>query len=99
MKKFSKNTRMGTYAFGLSAVAVVIVIVLNLILHQLPASIARPDISGSGLYNISDTTTQVLSDLDTDVEIILIGETDRVDQRVRTFLDKYTSLSPHLIYS
>ena len=99
MKKFSKNTRMGTYAFGLSAVAVVIVIVLNLILHQLPTSIARPDISGSGLYNISDTTTQVLSDLDTDVEIILIGETDRVDQRVRTFLDKYTSLSPHLIYS
>ena len=28
MKKFSKNTRMGTYAFGLSAVAVVIVLVL-----------------------------------------------------------------------
>ena len=99
MKSFNKNARMGTYAFGLSAVALVIVIVLNLLLHQLPASIARPDISGTGLYDLSDTTTELLAGLDTDVEIILIGEAERVDPRVITFLNKYTALSPHLIYS
>ena len=99
MKSFNKNARMGTYAFGLSAVALVIVIVLNLLLHQLPASIARPDISGTGLYDMSDTTTELLAGLDTDVEIILIGEAERVDPRVTTFLEKYTALSPRLIYS
>ena len=99
MKKLNKNTRMGTYAFGLSAVALVIVIVLNLLLHQLPISIARPDISGTNLNDISETTTDLLAGLDTDVEIILIGEEERVDPRIRSFLDTYTGLSSHLIYS
>ena len=71
MKSFNKNARMGTYAFGLSAVALVIVIVLNLLLHQLPASIARPDISGTGLYDMSDTTTELLAGKEYDEVLVM----------------------------
>ena len=100
MKKTDrKNVRLGTYAFGLSAIAVAIVIVLNLILGQLPVSITQPDISNRGLYNISDTTTSLLQDLDKDVELILIGEEDTLDERVVKFTRLYANLSDHLTYT
>ncbi len=99
MKRMSKNARMGTYAFGLSAVALVIVIVVNLIVGQLPTSVTQLDISGNRLYEVSSTTTDLLDSLDKDVELILIGEEGRVDERVVKFTEKYASLSSHLSYS
>lgn len=99
MKRMSKNARMGTYAFGLSVVALVIVIVINLIVGQLPTSVTQLDISGNRLYEVSSTTTDLLDSLDKDVELILIGEDGKLDERVVKFTQKYASLSPHLSYT
>lgn len=102
MKKSAKQfllsgaSKQGTYAAGITAVVVAIVVILNLIVSQLPADWKEFDISGNQLYTISDTSKNYLSGLTHDVEIIVLSEPDKVDSRITKFLDKYSALSDHI---
>ena len=89
-------SQQGTYAAGVTAAVVAIVIVLDLIVGQLPTSVKEFDISDKGLYTISDTSANYLAGLDQDVEIIVLAEPDSIDERITKFLDQYQSLSKHL---
>lgn len=89
-------SRQGTYAAGITAAVVAIVVILNLIVGQLPTSVKEFDMTDKGLYTISDTSVSYLSKLDRDVEIIVLAEPDSVDQRIKKFLDQYQTLSDHL---
>ena len=91
-----KARKLGTWSFGLSAVAIAVVILLNLLLGKLPTSIAQPDISNQGLYNISDTTTELLAGLDKDIDMTLVAQPDNLDDRVVKFLQVYTGLSDRI---
>lgn len=92
----SGASRQGTYAAGMTAAVVAIIIVLNLIVGQLPSSIKEFDISDKGLYTISDNSATYLSSLDRDVEIIVLAEPASVDKRISKFLDQYKALSDHI---
>ncbi|MGE4354119.1 MAG: Gldg family protein [Oscillospiraceae bacterium] len=97
-KKFllSGASRQGTYAAGVTAVVIAIVVILNLIVGQLPASWKEFDLSGNQLYTISDTSKDYLSGLTRDVQILVLAEPDSVDSRITKFLDKYSELSDHI---
>ena len=94
-----KARKLGTWSFGLSAVAIAVVILLNLLLGKLPTSIAQPDISNQGLYNISDTTTELLAGLDKDIDMTLVAQPDNLDDRVVKFLQVYAGLSDRIHYT
>ena len=89
-------SRHGTYAAGLTAAVVAIVVILNLIVGQLPSAVKEFDISDKKLFTISDTSTNYLAGLSRDVEIIVLAEPDSVDSRITKFLDKYSALSDHI---
>lgn len=86
----------GAYSMGLIAAAVAAVIVFNLIIAQIPTAKMQLDMTGSQIYNITDTSLDYLAELQEDVEIRVLADEDDVDSRIVRFLDKYVSLSDHL---
>lgn len=90
------TSKQGTYAAGITAVVIAIVVILNLIVGQLPTDWKEFDISGNQLYTISDTSKDYLASLTRDVEVIVLAEPDKVDSRITKFLDKYSALSDHI---
>ena len=92
----TSGTRNGSYSVGLTVVVIAIVIVLNLVIGQLPESMRNLDVSSTRIYEISDTTTDLLDSLDEDVDMTVLAVRDDTDDRITTFLSKYEALSDHI---
>lgn len=87
------GTRHGMYSVGLTALAVAVVIVFNLIAGQIPEAFRNIDVSSTNIYEISDTTTELLDSLDKNVDMTVLAVKDETDERITTFLSRYESLS------
>ena len=87
------HTKRGAYSLGLTAIAVAIVIVGNLVAGRLPESVKNIDISDNNIYEITDTSKKLLKKLDKKVEIKVLAEQAKTDERIKTFLSKYAGLS------
>ncbi len=98
MKKLfhTTGTAHGIYSVGLTAVVVAIVVVVNLIFGQLPEKYRNIDVSSSKIYEITDTSRDFLKDLDTEVKFTVLAVKEEADERIRTFLSKYASLSKNI---
>lgn len=102
MKKNMKNikeifrtagTKHGAYSVGLTVLVIAVVIVFNLIVGQIPEAYRNIDVSSTKIYEISDTTTELLDSLDKEVEMTVLAVKDETDERITTFLSKYEALS------
>ncbi len=89
----SQTSRNGSYSVGLIAVAIGIVVVINLIAGQLPESVRNIDISDNRIYEITDTSKDLLKDLDSKVTFTVYAEKSSTDDKIKTFLSKYSALS------
>lgn len=67
----------------------VAVVAVNLLVYLLPYRAAHPDVSGTGVYTLSDSTRQMLSGLTRDAEITYFAESP--DPDLRSFLLLYRS--------
>ena len=90
------TSRRGAFSAGLTALAVVAVILFNLIASQLPERWSQLDMTGSGIYNITETSRDYLAGLQEDVEIHVLADQETVDTRIVRFLNRYVELSDHL---
>ena len=98
IKKFFQTTasKNGTYSIGITFVILVMVVVANLIIGQLPEKVRKIDVSSNRLYEISDTTKKLMKKLDQDVDVKVLADKENTDERIKTFLSKYTGLSGHI---
>lgn len=87
------SSRNGAYSAAAIALVIIIAVVVNLLCSNLPASVRQLDVSSSKVYEISDTSRDLLKKLDTDVTITVIAETDSINEMLSNFLDRYTELS------
>lgn len=92
----TRKVKHGGYSAVLSVIVVAAVIIINMIAGQMPQHLKSIDVSGTDLYEISDTTKEVLAGLEQDITIYVVGNPDRVDDRVRTIVGKYQQLSGHI---
>ena len=92
----NRTSRNGSYSVGLIALAIGIVVAVNLIAGQMPENIRKIDISDNKIYEISDTSRKILKDLDHKVAFQVFAEKDSTDERIRTFLKKYAALSDQI---
>lgn len=97
-KRFWKSTkiRQGSYSAGLTVIVLAIVIVANLVVEKLPEHIRNIDVSDTNLYEVSDISREMLSDLQDDVTFTVLAEKESTDERISTFLSKYAGLSKHI---
>lgn len=89
----SVQTRRGAYSVGMIAVVIVIAVVINLIAGQLPEQMRQIDVSEKNIYGISKTSKKLLKNLEYDIEFTVYADKANTDERIKTFLDKYTALT------
>lgn len=91
-----RNWKRGGYLAGMTVLAIVLAVLVNLIAGQLPSHVREFDLTDNSLYEVSDTSTTFLAGLDQDVKIVVLAQEDSVDQRITKFLDRYAALSDHI---
>ena len=92
----TKGTKHGAYSVGVTAAVVAIVVVLNLIVGQLPEKYRSIDVSNIKIYEISDTSKTLLKNLDQKITMKVLANEEEADERIRTFLSKYSGLSKNI---
>ena len=85
--------RNGSYSLVTIAVVLVIVILINMIVGQLPKSITGIDISDSLIYETGEVTEGVLDGLEHEVDVLVIAENGSLDSRIEAFLERYAEQS------
>ncbi|MGI5887851.1 MAG: DUF7088 domain-containing protein [Oscillospiraceae bacterium] len=92
----SRSSRKGSYSIGISVAVIAIAIAACLLLNLLPDSAAKFDISDKRIYEISDTTKDLVAALDKTIEITVICDPDSLDERIRRIVDEYDELSDNI---
>lgn len=87
------QARYGTYSTLLIAVAIAIVIIINMVAGKIPQSWKKIDLSGNNLYEITDQSKALLKDLDKKIEIHILADKETTDERIKIFMEKYAGLS------
>jgi ABC-2 type transport system permease protein len=98
-KPLSPKGRNGLFSVGMVAIVVAAVLVFNVVVAQLPTNLTQFDVSSTKIYTMTDTTTDYLSALDRDVELVVLADRNDVDTRINTFLTKFAALSDHVTVS
>ncbi|MEH2958672.1 GldG family protein [Candidatus Merdisoma sp. JLR.KK006] len=88
--------RGGSYSLLLTVIVLAILIVVNIFVSVLPASLTKFDISAAKLYSITSNTKVVVNALEQDVTIYWIVQSGQEDEVIENLLDKYDSLSEHI---
>lgn len=87
--------KRATKAFSIAAIVLVVVILLNVFVGTLSADKTQLDISGKGIYKISDVSMEVIENLEYDIELIMVYNGTPYD-RVNKFVNKYAGLSDRI---
>ena len=90
------GTKNGTYSVGITVIVVAIVIVANMIFGQIPEKYRNIDVSSTKIYEITDTSRELLKDLNHKITFTVLAEKDKADDRIKTFLSKYAALSKYI---
>ena len=90
------GTKQGSFSIGVTAIVIAIVVVANMIIGQLPEKYRNIDVSSTKIYEISDTSKDLLKDLDHKVTLTVLAVKDETDDRITTFLSKYAGLSKNV---
>lgn len=86
-------SRNGAYSATAIVLVIIIAIVVNLACSNLPASVKQIDVSRNKVYEISDTSRQLLKGLDKEVSITVIAESDSMNEMLSNFLERYVAIS------
>ena len=88
--------RYGTYSTTVSVVAILIAIMINMIASQFSGILDNIDLSENNLYEITDTTLDLFSELEKEVELVVLADKSTTDERIKTFIEKYAAESEKL---
>lgn len=91
-----KYLRNGSYSMVISVIFLIIIIVINLIVGELPSKYTEIDISDEKIYSIGEQTIEMLRELEKDVTIYHIAQEGAEDEVISSLLKKYEDESKHI---
>ena len=77
----------------MTSIVIAIVIIFNMIVNLIPENKRQFDISSTNIYEISSKSEKIIKKVDDDVTFYVLAEKDSTDKRIKTFINKYASLS------
>lgn len=80
----------------LTALALILVMLVNLLISLLPSGIVRVDMTASKLTDLTDFTKEYVASLDEEITLHYVCVTGNEDEAVRTMVDRYDELSEKL---
>ena len=90
--------RSGAYAGALAAAVLAVVILVNLIVRALPSKYTQFDISTTSLFTLSETSENLLHELNADVTAYYLAENGQEDDNLTRLLDRYAGESSHFTW-
>lgn len=94
--KNTKTFRIGAASSLLTIFAIVAVLLINLVVRAIPAQYTELDVSASRLFELSDTTLELLDGLDQDVTIYYLCQTGSENDIIVNMLNRYAGASSHV---
>lgn len=91
-----KNFSVGAYSTGMIAVAVAIVVVVNIVIGEMPVTWTSIDLTSEKLYSLTDQTKDYVETIDEDVVIYVLAKEDNQDTTLGQTLQRYDDLSDHI---
>lgn len=91
-----KNFSFSAYSTGMIAVAVAIVVAINIILGEMPASWVNIDLTQEKIYSLTDQTKEYVQNMQEDVTIYVIVNENSQDTTLQQTLQRYDDLSDHI---
>ena len=95
MQGSKRTLRSGSYAAVLAMAVLAVVILINLVVQALPSKWTEFDISTSSLFTLSDTSKNLLHELNSDVTAYYLAESGQEDTNITRLLDRYADESSH----
>ncbi len=93
----SKNTfSLGVYSSSVIVGSVVVAVILNLIVAELPSRYTVFDLTENKLYSLTDDTKELVGNLDEDVAIYVLSNENQADSTLAKTLESYKGLSSHI---
>lgn len=92
----SRNLSLGAYNSALSLIILAVLVLLNLMAAEIPVSYRKLDVTKEKLYELTDTSKDMLSELQEDVEIYVLQAEDKQDTVVGETLKRYAEASGHI---
>ena len=89
----SSESRNGSYSVGITALVIAIFVNVNLIAGQITEKYKNLDVSSTKIYEISKTSKKLLKNMDHKVKFTVLANKEEADERIVTFLSKYSALS------
>lgn len=86
----------GLYALAVTSVVLAILISVNILVSVLPTTLTKLDISSTNLYSITSSTKVVVNNLEKEVSIYWIVQSDKEDEIIENLLGKYEDLSSNI---
>ncbi len=92
----TRSSKAGTYMFIMCAIALAAVILLNMIVGKLPASVKSIDTTKTDLYSIGDYSKKIAEGINEQVTIYLVATKGNEDAMLLTLLERYASLNDNI---
>ena len=89
----SNDSKRGSYTLAMTSIVIAIVIVFNMIVNLIPENKRQFDISSTNIYEISSKSKKIINNVDHNVTFYVLAEKSNTDKRIKTFINKYASLS------
>ena len=88
--------KKGGYSAAFIAIVIAIVVAVNMIAGLMPEHMKQIDVSGKNLYELSDTTIELLDNLQQDVTLYVVGDPTMLDERIQNIAERYGAASSHI---
>ncbi len=85
--------RYGGYSVIVTAVVIAVVILLNLGINLLPASMTKLSTDGQGVYDISDASRTIMEKVKDKITIYVVCYEDYTDRIVKEYVERYADLN------
>ncbi len=92
----AKHLSFGAYSTGMIAISVVVVVVLNLIVAEMPVSWTNIDVTGNKMFSLTEQTKEYVANMQEDVTIYVLAAEDNQDMTLQQTLERYEDLSEHI---
>jgi len=91
-----KVLKIGSFSITVTAVVIVIAVLVNLLMGELPGTVTKLDTSSLQLYTVGEETEGVLAAVDRDVHMYVLAERGTEDATIISLLERYEALNDHV---
>ena len=95
-EKNNKYFRSGNYSAFITVIVLAIAIIINSIVGMLPDKYTKFDMTATDVFTLTDTTKEILAELDKEITIYTIAEIGNENEYVENYVGIYKSENSHI---